>query len=148
MAELTRTSRSGFEDEQANPPASAKDALGALCTTILEPIRAKFGPVSVHSGYRSPALNAATPGASKTSQHSLGQACDLHCPNATLQEVFDWIRFDSKLPFGQVILEGHDAGHPTWVHVSLGKPYRAGTCGEVLVCYAGHYSVAPAGRLS
>ena len=48
-------------------------ALTQLCVDILEPIRAKFGPVVIHSGYRSAAVNAAICG-SATSQHSKGEA--------------------------------------------------------------------------
>lgn len=144
LSEMTRTGQSGFALEQGNPPTLVRDALTRLCIDIMEPIRARFGPVSVHSGYRSPELNAATHGASKTSQHMRGEACDFHCPNATLQAVFDWIRFDSGLSYSQLILEGHGAA-PTWIHIALPTLTKHG---EALVFSGGKYTNAPAGRLA
>ena len=129
LSELTRTS-SGL----ANVPTDAEvKALTALCTTLLEPVRARFGPVSIHSGYRGPAVNAAIRG-SKTSQHMKGEAADFHCPDATLEHVMRWIVVESGLHYGQVILEGQTKGEPTWIHLSLGAPYRLGSsCMQALV---------------
>jgi hypothetical protein len=136
LSELTRTS-SGL----ANGPTDAEvKALGELCTTLLEPVRAKFGPVSIHSGYRGPAVNAAI-GGSKTSQHMKGEAADFHCPGATLEHVMRWIVVESGLSYGQVILEGHTKGEPTWIHLSLGAPYRLGSsCMQALVFDGKSYS--------
>jgi hypothetical protein len=122
LAELTRTS-SGV----ANVPNAAETkALEALCSSLLEPVRSKFGPVSIHSGYRSKAVNEAI-GGSKTSQHMRGEAADFHCAAAKLEDVMRWIVTESGLAYGQVILEGHTAGNPTWIHLSLGAPYRLGS---------------------
>ena len=122
LAELTRTS-SGI----SNVPTDAEvKALEALALTLLEPVRAKFGPVSIHSGYRGPAVNAAI-GGSKTSQHMRGEAADFHCAGARLETVMRWIVVESGLSYGQVILEGHTKGEPTWIHLSLGAPYRLGS---------------------
>jgi hypothetical protein len=128
LAELTRTS-SG----QPNVPSAAETkALVALCSSLLEPIRAKFGPVSIHSGYRSKAVNEAI-GGSKSSQHMRGEAADFHCPGATLEDIMRWIVTESGLKYGQVILEGHTAGEPTWIHLSLGAPWRVGSqCQQAL----------------
>lgn len=95
--------------------------LTALASAIFEPIRAHFGcPIKVSSGYRSVALNAATPGASKTSQHSSGEALDLDqdgmTTGVTNKAVFDYIR--AHLPFDQLIWEYGDDASPDWVHVS------------------------------
>ena len=91
--------------------------LGRLCTQILEPIRAKWGPVIVHSGFRCKALNDAV-GSKDTSQHMRGEACDFHVlgrlNGEPLKEVFIWIWKQSGLKFGQLIWE---CG--TWIHVSL-----------------------------
>lgn len=122
------------------PTAAHQAALTVLATTILEPIRARFGPVVVHSGYRSPAVNAKI-GGSATSQHSKGEACDFHVPGHALDEVFRWIVTESGLPFGQVILEGRRPDQPTWIHVSLGEPYRpAARCRMALVFDGAAYS--------
>ena len=128
LSELTRTS-SGISNV---PTDSEVKALEALATTLLEPVRAKFGPVSIHSGYRGPAVNAAI-GGSKTSQHMRGEAADFHCPAAKLEDIMRWIVVESGLAYGQVILEGHTAGEPTWIHLSLGAPWRVGSqCQQAL----------------
>jgi hypothetical protein len=45
------------------PSAAHREALRALCVHVLEPIRERFGPVMVNSGYRGPALNRSVGGA-------------------------------------------------------------------------------------
>lgn len=122
LSELTRTS-SGLYN---SPTIDKIRALTVLCSTLLEPVRNRFGPVSIHSGYRGPEVNAKI-GGSKTSQHMRGEAADFHCPGATLEHVMRWIVVESGLSYGQVILEGHTKGEPTWIHLSLGAPYRLGS---------------------
>lgn len=129
LSEMSRTS-SGLYN---GPTIDKITALTVLCTTLLEPVRNRFGPVSIHSGYRGPAVNAAI-GGSKSSQHMKGEAADFHCPGATLEHVMRWIVVESGLSYGQVILEGHTKGEPTWIHLSLGAPYRLGSsCMQALV---------------
>lgn len=123
FGELTSTSRSSLLDTNRREAVPLLKAGKALCEDLLEPIRNKFGPVIIHSGFRGPSLNSAV-GGSKTSQHLKFEAADFHCANATLQEVFDWIRKESGLHYGQVILEGSTPGKPTWIHISLGHPWR------------------------
>lgn len=115
LAELT-VNKAGLPNQ---PSAEQTENLRALCVAILEPLRAHFGaPVSIHSGYRSPEVNAATFGSSKTSQHMEGQAADLHVVGVDCGTVARWIR-DSGLPFDQVIAETRNGKEPfTWVHVS------------------------------
>ena len=50
-------------------PASAIPALEELCMFVLEPLRKKYGPCKVMSGYRTRAYNAGLPGAARYSQH-------------------------------------------------------------------------------
>ncbi|MBA3583418.1 MAG: hypothetical protein H0W36_02615 [Gemmatimonadetes bacterium] len=58
-----------FDTHDGTPvPASAIPALRELCVHMLEPLRAKYGPVKVVSGYRHRAYNARIGGA-KFSQH-------------------------------------------------------------------------------
>lgn len=58
--------------------AQAKARATELCTTLMEPIRSMFGnaPIILTSGYRAPHVNIHVPGASATSQHQFGEACD------------------------------------------------------------------------
>lgn len=111
-----------------------------LCKTLLEPIREHYqSPVIVHSGYRCSLLNLAV-GGSEFSQHQHFQAADFHIIGVTLVDIFDWIYKESDLEFGQLILEGWVVGLPTWIHISLGKPFRKEQrCGEVLMMVEGRY---------
>ena len=136
LSEMSRTS-SGLYN---GPTIDKIKALTVLCITLLEPVRNRFGPVSIHSGYRGPAVNAAI-GGSKSSQHMKGEAADFHCPGAPLETVMRWIVVESGLHYGQVILEGHTKGEPTWIHLSLGAPYRLGSsCMQALVFDGKSYS--------
>ena len=136
LVEMT-TTKTGLANE---PTPTHRAALTVLCRDLLEPVRARWGPISVHSGYRSPAVNKKI-GGSATSQHSKGEAADFHAGAHSLEEVFRWIVTESGLEFGQVILEGHSAGNPTWIHLSLGTPYRpANRCGMALVFDGSKYS--------
>jgi len=84
--------------------------------TMLQHIRDHFGqPVFVHSGIRCPELNAHI-GGSPTSQHMKGEAVDFHVQGVELVDVFDWIRNENGLKWGQLILEGDP---PSWIHLSL-----------------------------
>lgn len=130
FAELTRTDHASLQQANRDVPPEHFVNLHTLAKELLEPIREHFGPVVIHSAYRSAALNRAV-GGSPTSQHALGQAADFHCTKAGLQEVWEWIWKESHLPFGQLILEGHAPNQPTWVHVSLGRPWHRNS-GQVM----------------
>jgi hypothetical protein len=92
-----------------------------LCRQLLEPIRARFGPVHVHDGYRNPEENAAV-GGKLTSYHEFNgteSAADIDALPTDYQAVFDWIRLDSGLPFDKVILEKNAAGYPACIHLQI-----------------------------
>jgi uncharacterized protein YcbK (DUF882 family) len=64
------------------------NGLSFLCKTFLEPLRAKFGTVKIHSGYRSVAYNRKIGGASKsyhiyTIHDGNDQAADISCARGT-----------------------------------------------------------------
>ena len=90
------------------------------CEKILEPVRAKFGAVTINSSYRAPLVNQAV-GGSKTSQHVNGQAIDFEVKGVDNKTVADWI--GDNLEFDQVILEFYTAGDKNsgWVHASIKK---------------------------
>lgn len=90
------------------------------CEKILEPVRAKFGPVTVNSSYRAPRVNQAV-GGSKTSQHVNGQAIDFEVKGVDNKTVADWVA--DNLEFDQVILEFYTKGDKNsgWVHASIKK---------------------------
>lgn len=128
--ELTRTGKADLQDANRREARDYYDKL-KLVAQMLEVIRAKFGAVRVTSGFRGPTLNAATKGASVTSQHCKGEAADIVCPSVTVDELHRWIVRESGIGFGQCILE--KPGGSVWVHISLGAPYRdPKKCGESL----------------
>lgn len=100
-----------------------------LAVEVLQPIRERFGPIRLTSGYRSPALNAAI-GGSRTSAHMTGQAADIVPLKASLADVFDWI-IAELIPRGvidQVIWE-----YGSWIHVGQSGRNR----GEILQAHKG-----------
>lgn len=86
-----------------------RDSIKALVDNVLQPLRDAWGkPLSVNSGYRCPALNAAVGGVA-TSQHVKGEAADISCDNP---QKLAQLACDLNLPFDQMIL------YPTFVHFS------------------------------
>ena len=85
-----------------------------LATFILQPIRTKFGAIKINSGFRSAQVNKAI-GGSATSQHPKGEAADFVPLQASLEDVFEWARYN--LSYGQLILERK--GESRWIHCSL-----------------------------
>ena len=88
-----------------------------LAIHILQPVRDKFGVITINSGYRSPALNAKV-GGSKTSQHCNGQAGDFESFSTANPDLARWIA--KNLDFDQLILEFYDGKDPNsgWIHCS------------------------------
>jgi zinc D-Ala-D-Ala carboxypeptidase len=119
LAEVIRSStakRLGIKNE---PTAIHLNNLKILAEKIFQPIRNHFGrPIFISSGYRSAALNKATPGASTTSQHSRGEAIDIDMDGTeiTNAQIFEFIK--ENLEFDQLIAEFPTKGNPSWVHVS------------------------------
>ena len=108
--------------DNMNPPLAVRGALQKLCGAVLQPVRDRWGPVRVNSGWRSPRLNRAVGGAD-SSQHLVGEAADIECAGVSNLDLARWI--EASLPFDQLILEFYTPGDPRsgWVHVS----YREGT---------------------
>ena len=89
---------------------------------IFEPLRMWVGgPIKINSFFRSPELNKAIGGSSK-SQHCHGQAMDIDDTfgRATNAEMFNFIK--ENLDFDQMIWEFGDDNNPNWVHVSYVSP--------------------------
>ena len=85
---------------------------------VFEPLRAWVGgPIKINSFFRSPKLNKAIGGSSK-SQHCKGQAIDIDDTfgRATNAEMYHFIK--DYLKFDQMIWEFGDEDNPDWVHVS------------------------------
>jgi len=117
------------------PPDGYVERLQQVAQDLLEPVRQRFGPVHVTSGYRSPAVNAAI-GGSATSAHCEGFAADFVPLTAgvTLKAIVEWCIANLDLPFDQVIYETG-----AWVHLGRygpgGKVRR-----EALSMFGGKYA--------
>ena len=105
-----------------NPNADQMKNMITIAEEVFEPLRAYVGgPIKINSFFRSPELNKAIGGSTK-SQHCHGQAIDLddtfgRCTNA---EMFEFIK--KYLDFDQIIWEFGDDENPDWVHVSYVSP--------------------------
>ena len=109
-------------DIDNTPTKEHKQNMVKLAEEVFEPLRAYVGgPIKINSFYRSPKLNKAIGGSTK-SQHCNGQAIDIddtfgRCTNA---EMFEFIK--KHLDFDQIIWEFGNDKNPNWVHVSYVSP--------------------------
>lgn len=144
LQEMTITSNVGLQAQNHEAAKAFIEPLTALAG-ILERFRAYLGaPIVVHSAFRCPDLNGATPGSSPKSQHMLGQAADFSCPskfhsdddgNTDLYLAVKNYLSTHDIPFGQLIDEGCNRpyGRVVWIHFSLGAPWRdEAKCGQLL----------------
>lgn len=121
---------SGATDQQINNAIY-------ICEKLLEPIRTQFGPIKVDDGYRNLAHNAAADGVA-TSYHLFNgteSAADIKplAPGATMEQIFNWIRLFSHLPFDEVIYETNVDGTPGCLHLQINSaatPRRIALTGE------------------
>ena len=119
LKELTKSDtaiRKGISNE---PNTDEIEKLKLLCETILQPVRDKFGPVTVTSGYRSPELCQAI-GSSVNSQHTKAEAVDFEGEGVDNADVAYWIK-DNIPNCDQMILEFYTIGQPNsgWIHCSI-----------------------------
>ena len=110
------------------PNTDEIEALELLCENILQPIRDKFGPFMVSSGFRSPELCVAI-GSKITSQHCCTDgkcaAADFEIPGTDNYALSEFIR--DNLNFDQLILECYTGGNSGWVHCSYAEAGRRET---------------------
>jgi hypothetical protein len=122
LAEFTRSESAKRHGVSNEPTPEHLQNLITLCEKVLEPIRMKFGPINISSGYRSKTLNHYI-GGSLNSQHCEAKAADIDMDGmggASNTEIFNYIK--DSLDFDQLIWEFGDNKKPDWVHVS----YNAG----------------------
>lgn len=115
IEELCKSGRATRLKIKNVPTEEHKVNMTALINVVLDKAREILGkPITVSSGYRSWQLNEATPGSSKTSQHSKGQAADLVCyDNYKLLKIIE-----KYCEYDQLIREKGTKTKPAWVHVS------------------------------
>src|ERR1700687_1347052 len=88
-----------------------------MALQIRDPTPARYGAPSIHSGYRDPAHNEQVGGVHGSFHEYLGDECAADfrpgpSVSASLEEIFDWMRLESDLPFDHVILEHDKSGEP------------------------------------
>jgi len=117
LSELTKSATAERLNVDNTPNLYHLVNLTHLAIHILQPVRDKFGVITINSGYRSPTLNAKV-GGSKTSQHCNGQAADFESTKISNPDLAKWI--EKNLIFDQLILEFYDGVDPNsgWVHCS------------------------------
>jgi zinc D-Ala-D-Ala carboxypeptidase len=117
LAEYTKSQTALRNDIDNIPNDDHLEAAKALFEKVVQPVRDRFGPTVINSGYRGPELNEKV-GGSPSSQHCLGQAVDIECPGIANAEIAEWITKNTD--YDQVILEFYTPGIPDsgWVHVS------------------------------
>lgn len=74
----------------------------------------------VASGWRPPALNAATKGASLTSKHMTGQAIDLYDPDGYID---NWMLANPNVLKDLGLWQEHPDSTPHWAHVQTVPPH-------------------------
>ena len=115
LSEFTRSATAIRYGIDNTPDIETVEALQNLCINVLEPLRMRFGVVRITSGYRCLRLNEKI-GGSRTSQHLLGEAADIHVGSLeTARKYFYFIR--DNLDFDQMLLE-MKGGNVHCLHVS------------------------------
>ena len=118
LCEFTRSESAKREGVSNNPTPEHLENIKVLCEKVLEPIRARFGPINISSGYRSADLNHFI-GGSLNSDHCKGRAADIdmdgHGGEVTNKMIFDYIK--DNLEMDQLINEFNYS----WVHVGYRK---------------------------
>ena len=116
LAEMCASETAKAKGIKNQPTVTEVVNLTLLCTKVLDPLRKAMGPITINSGFRCKALNAAVGGVSN-SQHCKGQAADINIKGdlAYGKKIFSWIKYNCE--FDQLIWEHNKAG-AYWVHVS------------------------------
>ena len=118
LSEVTRSNTAKRLSIDNEPRKEHLENLQRLISNLIQPMRDQLGAIRITSGYRSPTLNRAIFGSSK-SQHCKGEALDLQFwkdGQMCNKEIFDWI-IESGLDFDQMINEFDYS----WIHLSLRK---------------------------
>ena len=117
LAEFTKSQTALRQGLDNTPGPEHLENAVALFENVVQVVRDKFGPTTINSGYRGPALNRAV-GGSATSQHCNGEAVDIEVPGVANYDIAKFI--EDNLDFDQLILEFYTPGIPDsgWVHVS------------------------------
>lgn len=119
LAEMCASETAKARGIKNQPTVTEVVNLTLLCTKVLDPLRKAMGPITINSGFRCKALNAAVGGVSN-SQHCKGQAADINIKGdiAYGKKLFNWIK--THVDYDQLIWE-HNKQGVYWIHVSYNK---------------------------
>ena len=142
LGEFTRSESAKREGLDNTPTPEHLENIKILCEKVLEPIRLRFGPINISSGYRGKMLNHFI-GGSISSDHCVGRAADIDMDDSgtgvTNTEIFNYIK--DNLDYDQLIWEFGTKEKPDWVHVGYrGKDNRKQTLRATKVNGKSHYS--------
>lgn len=121
VGKLTRSPSVTFDNPLRGPSAGLSIEqvvanLKLLAVNIIEPIRAQYPTAFVTNTFR-----PVKPGATKYSQHNLGQACDIQFRGIAKAEYYNialWCK--DNLPYDQLLLEYKTTGSGLpWLHISF-----------------------------
>tara|TARA_R110001592_G_scaffold94797_1_gene273916 strand:+ start:315 stop:779 length:465 start_codon:yes stop_codon:yes gene_type:complete len=117
FAEATKSETAKRLDIKNTPTEEHLENMMLVAEKVFEPLREYAGhPIGVNSFYRSPELNKAIRGSSRSS-HMIGAAIDLNSlGDKSNKELFDFIM--ENLTFDQLIWEFGSDKNPAWIHVS------------------------------
>ena len=113
--EMTRSAWAERYHVDNTPDALQIAALKHLCERVLEPLRRRFGPIYINSGFRSEAVNTGVHGVG-ASKHLSGEAADIRLPDLeTGRAYFRFIK--EHCDIDQLLFEYKRMG-AVWIHVS------------------------------
>ena len=116
LSEITKSNTAKRLGIDNAPNQEHLNNMQILIRDLIQPMRDALGPIRISSGYRSPVLNRAIGGSTK-SQHCKGQALDLQFwkeGEMCNKEIYDWVLREG-VEFDQMINEFDFA----WIHISL-----------------------------
>lgn len=118
LSEFIRSQTADRRGLDNTPTASAMGNIRNFLAPGMQEVRDLINaPIHISSGYRSPIVNAAIGGSSK-SQHMDGMACDFTAPFFGTPKDIARVIAASRIKFDQLIMEG------TWVHISFAATPR------------------------
>lgn len=115
LHEMTHSDWAEANNVSNVPNALQVASLENLCRRVLEPLRSKFGPIIINSGFRSPLVNEGVHGVG-ASRHLSGEAADIRLPD--LETGRAYYRFLSQLPDIDQLLFEYNRRGARWIHVS------------------------------
>lgn len=128
LYDLTKTNWAKYQDMNREVDKTQIVKLTVLAKLMEHVMFVLSTPLTITSGYRCPELNKAI-GSSEKSQHLLCEAADFIPGQQDLGTSFRTLWRDIKdngANVGQLIHEttARPYGYSSWIHISLGAPYR------------------------